>query len=295
MGNQYVISAFKHGTFLIKGVQNLGLNPNLQQILSSGSGAVDPTFVSIGQMQPEITFDATAIKTALANIGGISGAALANDTFYFQRMLADGIRGGASTNIKVVAAVGIIIPTQIKAPQSKEATIGYRAVPRSSNGVLSPLAMTTLQSLETGQDAANEIYTLGPVTVNGTALPGVDDVTLDFGITLEIIFADGGIYPTFVGIQSRAPFFTVKTYDLDTLASWDIDGVVQGATDSTIILQNQVEGGVRGAAPITFSVSAGMAHFENITGAHGQRIGGSVRVTPTSDGTADIIAIAGIT
>jgi len=295
MGNQYVISAFKHASILIKGVQNLNLTPNLQQIISSGSGAVDPTFVSIGQMQPEITFDATAIKTALAGVGGISGAAMSSDTFYFQRMLAGGKRGGASTNIKVVAVAGIIIPTQIRAAQSREATIGYRAVPVSSNGILAPITMTTLQSLETGQDAANEIYTLGPVTVNGTALPGVDDMTLDFGINLEIIFADGGIYPTFVGIMNRAPFFTVKTFDLDALASWDIDGIVQGATDSTIILQNQVEGGVRGAAPITFSVNAGMAHFENITGAHGQRIGGSARVTPTWDGTADIIAITGIT
>jgi hypothetical protein len=218
---------------------------------------------------------------------------MASDTFYFQRMLTDGKRGGASTNIKVVAATGIIIPTQIRAGQSREATIGYRAVPRSSNGVLAPIAMTTLQSLETGQDATNEIYTLGPVSVNGTALPGVDDMTLDFGINLEIIHADGGIYPIFTGIPTAMPFFIIKTYDLDTFASWDIDGVVQGASDSTIILQNQVEGGVRGSSPITFSVAAGMAHFENITGAHGQRIGGSVRVTPTWDGSTDIIAITG--
>ena len=295
MGNQYVISAFKNSTNLIKGVQNLGLSPNLQQILSGGSGAVDPTFVAVGQIAPEITFEATAIKTALAGLGGINGIALSNGTFYFQRMLADGKRAGASLNIKVVAASGIIIPTQIRAAQSREATIGYRAVPRSSNGVLSPIAFTTLQSLESGQDQANEIYTLGPVTVNGTALPGVDDVTLDFGINLEIIIADGGIYPTFVGIMSRAPFFTVRTFDLDTLASWDIDGVAQGETDSTIVLQSQVEGGVRGSSPITFTIDAGMAHFENINGAHGQRIGGSVRITPTSDGTNDIIAITGLT
>lgn len=294
MGNYYTISAYKHSSTLIKGVQDLKLPPNLQQLLSRGSGAVDPTHVSVGKIQPEIGFNTTAIKTALANVGGISGAALANDTFYFQRLLADGKRGGASLNIKVVAASGIIVPTQLRAAQSGEALLGYRAVPRSSNGVLSPLAFTTLQSLETGQDQVSEVYTMGPVTINGAALPGVEDVLLDFGINLEIITCDGGTYPTFVGIQTRAPFFTIRTFDLDLLATWDIDGIVQGATDSTIQLLDQVEGGARGSAPITFSVDAGMAHYEDINGNDGQRIGGSVRVTPTWDGTNDIIAIAGI-
>jgi hypothetical protein len=293
MGNIYVISAYKHGT-LIKGVQNLGLDPKLQQILSSGSGAVDSSFVSVGQIGPEITFDATAIKTALKNIGGITGAALSSDTFYFQKMAAGSTRGGASTNIKVVAASGIIIPTQLRSPQGREATIGYRAVPVSSNGTSSPIAMTTGQSLETGQDQVSEIYTLGPVTINGIALPGVEDITLDFGINLEIITADGGVYPIFAGIMSRVPFLTVRTLDVDTFESWDLDGVAQGQTASTIVLQDQTQGGIRGSAPITFTVNAGMAHFEDIRGAHGQRIGGSVRIAPTADGTHDIIAITGI-
>lgn len=295
MANYHVISAYKHGTTLIKGVQNLGLPPGLQQIISSGSGAVDPTFVSVGQIQPGITFNTTAIKTALANLGGINGAALSSDTFYFQKMAADGKRAGATSHIKVVAANGIIVPTLIRAVQGGEATIGYRAVPRSADGMASPLAITPNQSLEPNQDLVDELYTLGPVEVNGVALPGVYDWTLDFGINLEIITVDGGVYPTFVAIQTRISFFTVRTFDLDLLATWDIDGVLQSDTDSTIQLLDQAEGGVRGSSPIEFSVDAGMAHYEDITETpHGQKIGGSVRVQPVWDGTNDIIAVSGI-
>ncbi len=293
--DHYTISAVKHDTTLIKGVQNLGLTTGLQQILSSGSGAVDPAFVSVGRSQPEITFDATAVKTALANLGGIDGISLTNLIFFFQQMVAGGKRAGALSHTKVTATSGIIIPTRIDAPVLPgEATISYRTVPISADGDASPLAILADQSLEANQDQVSEVYVLGPVEINGVALDGVESWTLDFGITLEIVTANGHIYPTFTGIMSRAPFFTARTFDVDTFESWDIDGVAQGESDSTIQLLDQAEGGARGSSPIIFTIDAGMAHFEDITGRHGQRVGGSVRITPTSDGVADIIAVSGI-
>lgn len=289
----YTISAVKHNLTFIKGVQNLGLNPALQQIISSGSGAVDPTFSSVGQLQPEMTFDASAIKTALANLGGIDGIALNNFIFWFQKMVAGGKRASGLAHTKVTAASGIIIPTRIDAPKLPgEATISYRIVPVSADGDASPLAIAADQALEAGQDQISEAYVTGPIVINGVALDGVESWTLDFGITLEIVNVH--IYPTFVGIMSRAPFFTARTFDIDTFESWDIDGVAQGASNSTIQLLDQVEGGARGSSPITFIIDAGMVHFESLDGRHGQRFGGSVRITPTSDGVADIIAISGI-
>lgn len=292
--DHYVISAYKHASTLIKGVQSLGLNPGLAQILSSGSGAVDPTFVSIGEIRPEIPFDTTAIKTALANIGGIDGAALNSDIFFFQQMAAGGKLGGALKHTKVTAASGIIVPTQVNARQGGEATIGYRAVPISADGSASPLAVAADQSLEANQDLVSEVYTLGPVEINGSALDGVESFTLDFGINLEIVTMNGHVYPTFVAIQSRAPFFTIQTFDVDTFETWLLDGIAQNDTDSTIQLLDQQAGGARGSTPIVFTIDAGMAHFENLTGRHGERVGGQVKVTPVWDGTNNIIAVSGI-
>src|SRR4030043_99247 len=102
MGNKYTISAYKHGSTLIKGIQNSDLNLNMQQIISSGSGAVYPTFVSAGTLQPEVAFGTSAIKAALAGLGGKAGVALSSDTFYFHKMTAGGARAGASLHTKVV-------------------------------------------------------------------------------------------------------------------------------------------------------------------------------------------------
>jgi len=294
--NRYTLSAYKHGSTLIKGVQNLSLNMNLQQIIASGSGAVDVSFVGVGEIAPEITFDTTAIKTALANCGGINGAALSSDVFFLQKLLDGGLRGGALSHIKLTAATGIIVPTQIRAAQGAVATIGYRALPTSADGEASPLAILGSQSLEVGQSVVSEIYTLGPVSINGTPLEGVDDITIDFGITLtDKKSGSGAVYPTFIGVMSRQPSFTIRTFDLDAFASWGLDGVAQGETDSTVQLLDQLAGGVRGSSPITFTIDAGMIHCDTIDGTHGQQSGGSVKITPVWDGVADIIVISGLT
>ena len=207
-----------------------------------------------------------------------------------------GLRGGAATHIKITAATGIIIPTQVRAAQAAEATIGYRALPTSADGVASPIAILADQSLEAGQGVVSEIYTLGPVSINGTELEGVDDITIDFGITVtDKKSGSGAVYPTFIGIMSRQPSFTVRTFDLDAFATWGLDGVAQGETDSTVQLLDQLAGGVRGTSPITFTIDAGMIHCESIDGTHGQQSSGSVRITPVWDGVADIIVISGLT
>ena len=294
--NRYTLSAYKHVAALIKGVQSLGLNMNMRQIIASGSGAVDPSFVGVGEIAPEITFDTTAIKTALANCGGADGDALSNDIFFLQKLLDGGLRGGAATHVKLTAATGIIIPTQIRAAQGGEATIGYRALPTSADGEAAPIALLAGQSLEVGQSVVSEIYTLGPVSINGTPLEGVDDITIDFGITLtDKRSGSGAVYPTFIGIMKREPVITVRTFDLDAFVSWGLDGVAQGETDSTVQLLDQLAGGVRGSSPITFTFDAGMIHCDTVDGTHGQQSSGSVKITPVWDGVADIIVISGLT
>jgi hypothetical protein len=292
--NAYTISAFKHSSTLYKGIQSFTFNQSLEQIVNSGSGGVDPTFVGVSKIQPEASFTSTAIKTILGSLG-IGGVAMSSDKFWFQKMAADGLRGGASVHIQATLANGIVIPTQIRAPHAAAATIGFRAVPRSADGTASPIALINNGSLETAQSSDAELYTMGAVTLNGVALPGVDEWTLDLGINLWVNSSDGKVYITDVGVLSRNPVFTARTFDMDTYYSWLDNGVAQGETDSTFVLSDQALGGVRGSSPITFTIDAGMAHFEDITGRHGERLGGSVKVLPVWDGTNDIIALSGLT
>jgi hypothetical protein len=296
MNDRFTISAWKHSTTLLKGLQNTSLSPGVQLLIHAANGAANPSHVSIGQIEAAITFDTLAIKTAMAGLGGITGVALASDTFYLQKLLADGLRAGATSHIKVVAAVGIIVPTILRTPARKAAVESYRAVPRSTDGVTAPLTFTAAQSLEAAQDLVPEVYTLGVVTINGTELEMVEEVTIDFGNKLDINYGTGHVYPTFTGIIEQSPIITLATNDVGALVSWGLAGAIQGGTnDSTIILNNQILGGVRGSSPITFSLDEGLYVFEDISGNQGDKYAGRIRMTPVYDGTNAIIAVTGLT
>lgn len=290
------ISAIMHKTKLLTGIQSIGITPNLQQMILAAGGSPHPSFVGIGQISPEITFGCHAIKTCLANLGGKDGIAIdTNLDLWFQSLIAGGLRAGTLSHTKVTAALGMIIPVSITASQGQPAVINYRVVVVSADGSTAPLSFTASQSLEAGQDINAEVYTLGAVTLNGTALDGVDNWTLDFGNEVWINHANGLIYPIEVGIINQAPSFSVGTADAGKFATWELVGLAQDDTDSTVALQDQAAGGVRGSAPITFAIDDGMAVFDNLSGTQGSRYAGSVTIRPVYDGTAAIIAITGLT
>lgn len=299
----YTIAAIKHATTVIKGIQSQSLNPQVAAILLSGSGEVDAGFSAIGEIRPEMGFGTTAIKTALANLGGINGIAIAasNMDFWLQKTVAGGLRAGITSHIKCTPVAGIVVPGAISMPSGRQASMTYRAVFISADGTASPIAVVANASLDASQGPADEAWTFGGASLNGSALAGVDDVTLDFGISLWVTASDGKVYPIHVCIANRRPVVTISTRDIGAFQSWGaagsnwLEGQVQSASDSVITLSDMTEGGVRGSSPITFTVDAGMMFFNTIAGQHGERLGGQVTLLPTWDGTADVIVMSGLT
>jgi len=299
----YTIAAIKHASTVIKGIQNQSLNPQVAAILLSGSGEVDAGFAAIGEIRPELGFGTTAIKTALANLGGIDGIPIAasNFDFWLQKTVTGALRAGATAHIKCTPVAGIVVPGAISMPSGGQASMTYNAVFISADGTASPMAVAASQSLDASQGPADEAWTFGGVSLNGTALAGVDNVSIDFGITLWVTAGDGKVYPIHVCIASRRPVITISTKDIGAFSTWGVsgsnwlEGQVQSDSDSVITLSDMTEGGVRGSSPITFTVDAGMMFFNAITGQHGERLGGQVTLLPTWDGTADVIAITGLT
>jgi len=294
--NIYTLGAYLHSTAtLIKGVQDSSLSAGMQQIIMAASGAVSPSFAGVGRLQPQVSFTSTAIKTILAALD-YDGAAMAADKMFLQQMLADGTRSGASLHICVTMANGLLIPVTLTAPSlPAPATISCLATPRSADGSASPIALSATTSLEALQDFDTECYVLGAVTLNGSELEGVDTWTLNFGVTPDIVWGSGHVYPTFTGVISITPSFTISTFDIAKFVAWTEIGTPQGDTDSTVELQDQAESGVRGSSPITFTIDAGMAHFNTVGAGQGNRAVGQVTITPIADGVANIIAITGIT
>ena len=105
-------------------------------------------------------------------------------------------------------------------------------------GTVSPVVRTASQSLP-ALAYTREVFTLGPVKLNGTAVDGVQEVTIDFGIKEEVKAGSGALYPQLVAISEIRPRVTVRVNDESALATLGLQGVAQGATDSLIYLRKE--------------------------------------------------------
>jgi len=295
--NKYTISAIKHATTVINGITDYSLASGVQQLILSGSGEVDPGFVGLGKINPRFTWTTTQIKTALANLGGIAGIVIATSNFNFWlQKITEAVSRAGNVHEKIAVIQGLLIPQTLTVNDGGLATISYLTIPTSADGTTSPFSRTGTQALDDNQGEATEAYTLGEITLNGAALDGVQSMTLNFGLAVDI--SGGKMYPTDVAIVKRNPSITINCLDIDetfAAAGWGLVGQAQDASDSVINLDDVLEGGIRGTTPITITIDEGNMHFENITGSDGGRLGMAITLTPTYDGTAAILALGGIT
>ncbi len=282
---------------LLKGIENSQLSGGLKKILLAGSGQVEAPHGGIVEVKPSLNFSTTAIKTALANFGGADGIAIVPTTaelaFWYQKAAAGGLRAAGANHIKATATVGIIVPQTLTMPAGSHASISYQAIFLSPDGTTLPLVIAGSQALDANQGGADEAFVLGPVSLNGTVLENVSEVSYDFGLTLFEGVANP--YLKDISINSRRPKFNITTHDADEFASWGLLGQAQDDTDSVISLYPVTEGGVPASSgAITFTVDQGHMHYESAGGQHGEKFTGTVQLAPSYDGTAAPVAIGGL-
>jgi hypothetical protein len=276
-------------------ISNWNWNAGVIEAILSGDGGVDPTFVAVNEAKPVISFTTTACKTAL-DFSALDGLAFNSNTgiFYFMKMDEGGTHTLATQNIKLLVDEGMCLPRQITATQGQPATVNYDVICASTDGLV-PLAFTDGQTIGSQPVAVAEAYTVGEVSLKGTAVKGIQSLTVDFGIIESVLSGDGAVWPTFVGIIERKPFITFTTTDLGMLANAPTlgsFGVAQttGGTDSTFKFAQMDEGTAgRASTPLTFTMDEGRISYETIGGAHGEPQIASVRVTPSAAAAAILV------
>ena len=294
----HTISSFVHGSNVINQILSAGFSPNLVQLLEGGSGLVDAGYSGVVGSAPELAFSTSAIKTALADLGGIDGIAIAasNGIFYFQKTTSGGLRAGATSHVKATIVQGIMVPQSLTIPHQGKATLSYRVVMTSADGAAAPVAFLDSQSLDAGIVTAAELYVLGSVEVNGVTLEGVSQVVINFGVGVWIDGGSGLVYPTHCGVSQRRPTIAIQTRDIATSVGWGLLGQAQNNTDSVVTLTGLTNGGsLNGSDQITATIDAGRMHYTDLSGVDGERMAGQITITPTSDGTNAIIALGGLT
>jgi len=278
--------------------QNVTLG--LSRFLEGSDGEVDNRYVAVNEQRAMIGFTTTMLATALG-LAGINGTPLDVDTpatkgsleAFFQLLAEGATRAAGATHTMLTINEGILIPRTLSASQGAVARLGLEAH-ATYDGTNNPIVIAASQALP-GTPGVSELFTLGPIQINGVAINGVVDVAVDFGIEVLVEGSDGEPWPRFVAIMRRQPSVSFSTPDAGILSTLGITGAAQGATDSVIYFRKIAEGATRvadvTAEHIKISVDEGHISVEDITGSHGARLGVRCTITPTYDGTNAVFVI----
>lgn len=282
---------------LIDGIQSLGINTGTEMIRGGGDGEVTHRTIAIGNQRPGMTFSTVKLAAALAAIGldGYKIAAASLFTAWLQAYDEGAKRKAGSTHEKFIVTEGIIVPRTLTASHNGAGSIDYEVV-ATYDGTNEPILPTSNQAL-TGTPANDALHGAGPVKINGTLIPNIQEITIDFGIELIVGGGDSGVWPTFVAIERQVPIITVRTTDVTQLQKLGLDGTAQGATDSVVFLRKFAADGTRvadiTAEHIAFTIDQGIIYVSDMSASHegGSGAEATIVIAPSDDGTNAIIAI----
>jgi len=293
--NVYTIAGMMSIASVWRDIKSQTINPNVTKFLLGGSGTGFNTFAAINQITPVIDFGSGDIKRILAAMTNQIALAIDGDFYiWFQKITEGGVRASGANHYKGTIAKGMVIPVSLRLSDGQPAELTCQIILTSADGVTTSMSLTATQTLVAAAGAA-EGWTLGPVNINGTTLEGVKEVTINFGITPVVEGSSGMVFKTFCGVMTIAPSITIVADSIDNFLAWGFTGAAQGATDSTIEVQDLAEGGVRGSSPIICTIDDALWTTDNVTSADGQPCNHGIRADITYDGVALPLAWTGLT
>lgn len=201
----------------------------ITSLLERPAGHVHPMFRTNLEQKPVFEF-VTPELDVLLGACGVGGASLASSSTYFKKGSATSNDTRASTtHQKITIASSVAYWTNIRLPHNGqgEASIVQTAVYDGSND---PFVYAGSQALS-GNLAAGTHFGAGPVSINGTAVPGVKEITIESGVRLIQEGASSEIWDTFVGIEITEPKVTIRTLKMTNWAVLGLQGTaLNGST-----------------------------------------------------------------
>jgi hypothetical protein len=283
---------------VIDGVSDIALQPGIRLESIGGDGAIDPTFICVGQQSPVIPFTTAAIATALGTIG-IDGLELDGDsslwaTVFWQKGAESGARAGTLAHLKETVWKGYIVPRQIRATQTPPATLTFDIL-CFYDQTYEPIVYATAQTL-VGIPLNDEIFVAGRVDINGTDLDAVTDITIDFGLNPETLFANGLVWPIAGSLATRRPSISIGIKDAALLNTYGLDGTAITGSSVTAFLKRCTQDGTRDAnsafTHISCTMAAGIITVDRFQASGNASASGGLRMTPRKNSTDAIIEMA---
>ena len=110
-----------------------------------------------------------------------------------------------------------------------------------------------------------QLFTLGPQNINGSAIPDVQNLAIDFAPVVSQLMGSEDTAPTFLTIDSLTPRITLDTLDPSYMNTYGFAGTAQNSSATNCYLQKLTKGAGRLSAGtsqhIKFSLSSGQGQI----------------------------------
>ncbi len=250
----YVLHGVAFPAAYIGQMENAQASGGIEEFVSYSAGHPTPLFATIMGIKPSITFTTSQIATLLGQIGQY-GADFSASTvdLLFRKATQLGTRSAlAATDARRFRCnEAMAFWSRISAQQGQIATVDVEVVPiyDGSNAPMIPAGSLAV----TGTPAASELFTLGPVTINGTAFDGLQGWSLESGLSLYRAGNDGNIYETHAHIEQSAPVLNID--GLSLAAVWDTFGTAGTTTFSAYLRKKAATGNVADGTAVHIKIS----------------------------------------
>lgn len=253
-------------------------------------GSPDPGFAGILDNDSRAMFSSYDIKSWLT-YALFNGLPLATGGLVaYARPVTGGAIRAAAGSQKFTIATGVMVPRRLSAAQGQNAQIDMEVIGFTSDGT-TPIAVASSSDAFLAP-TQNLAWTLGPAYLNGTLLADLQSIELDYGLTVDVVKADGLIFAKDAGITSRLPVINVQTLS-PAIASTILAGGLP-ATQFDFYLRKVTLGGggtVAGASTVHIKCAVDVAMVRGLT-VGGRRSATGFQVVPYYGGSAAQIVLS---
>jgi hypothetical protein len=270
-------AGLKSNATYVHSCRSQSLDRMLEELTEFASGDWAPSFTGSKSGAPEFQIEATDIQAVLGLMtdeeltADLSGT---NVELFFRAAKAHALRydeGAGEHMIYRLTSNAMAYWTQIQANQNDEARISL-TVCASDNGTNEPLIQLPSQSIDVSALIAN-LFTLGPIKINGADVPGVQSMTWANNIEIEKVHESGSEYPTLLVAKQARPVIRVEGLDLEELDTIVTEVEGEELTDLVVYLRKRKQSRINfddaDTVHLKFSATAGTVKVLQTQGERG--------------------------
>ena len=281
-------------------IESSSPSPQLQEVLATGGNYTNPLFVGIRGGNPVVTFRTPQVSTLLGEAGllGVDLSAGNTDLWYRKAThLGTLVAAATAGHTRMRIAKAFMYLRSITAGHQKESTADATILATfdGTNAPIVPAGSTALA----GTAASAEHFCLGPVKINGSLVDGIEDATIDMGVSLRIKGDSSQAYPTFAGIRSVSPTISLRGTALEPWTNYGLTGT---ALSSFSLYLRKVTADVASGAMyvadatavhVKFTAATGLVHVTQTEGGDGSDSTTEIRIVlRAADTTAQALTVA---